>query len=278
MLILLNLGVSGQIDTDRPNYTSSPNVVPSKSFQIETGYVMDRAGQAFCNGIQYFYSGSLNKTSLRYGLSESLELRAGWDFRQNKIFEDHQLIFRAIACTETVPVYADLNHDTTIRTRGWAPWYVGVKRNIVRTKKISLGVIGQVYVPFGSTGIFRTDNVGLDVQLPFNWYISDALTLAAQSMMTWGGKGFGLESTNSLALNYSPFNRWTCYMEGVYQYLGDVHANVLDVGLMFTPTDHIQLDLIGGIGDDPRRLNQSGRGVFSSFGICWLFDAKSDQD
>jgi hypothetical protein len=70
--VFLCIKLAGQrIDTDRPDQTDSPTIIPIKSFQIESG---------FLDGYTY-NSGNrerqllLPTTLLRYGLSKNIEIR-----------------------------------------------------------------------------------------------------------------------------------------------------------------------------------------------------------
>ena len=76
-----NLDVTHQeMVTDRPDATESPNTVPLKSFQIETGglYVTNKN-----QGIETELI-VINNTLVRYGILKNLELRLAWAISETR--------------------------------------------------------------------------------------------------------------------------------------------------------------------------------------------------
>jgi len=66
----------GALITDRPDATESPYTVGTGNFQIETGALFtDNGDDAFNTESTVFNTGLL-----RYGLNETIELRLGWDY------------------------------------------------------------------------------------------------------------------------------------------------------------------------------------------------------
>ena len=45
LLLLVSTSLVAQIETDRPDFTESPNVVPKGALQIETGFILENDKQ-----------------------------------------------------------------------------------------------------------------------------------------------------------------------------------------------------------------------------------------
>lgn len=88
-LILVLIIISGYVKaqvivpdliTDRPDQTESSAIVPLKSLQIETGFVMEKDETDLIKQKSFAY----NTTLLRFGLLENLELRLGLEYLGEK--------------------------------------------------------------------------------------------------------------------------------------------------------------------------------------------------
>lgn len=114
------------IDADRPGIADGSHTLTHGRFQIETGFDQEHtAGER-----------SLSvPTLLRYGVSDSLELRAESD-----------------------------SYEHTRRSSGWNPISIGLKDHFYERDSASLGVIARWFFPSGS-GAFRSDSNSGDVRL-----------------------------------------------------------------------------------------------------------------
>ena len=94
-LLILLLAIYGQnfaqIETDRPDFTESPNIVPTGALQIETGFVWEKDFvfyQSPFGKYSWEYNNfTYNSTLFRYGLSEKIELRANIQYNSLQFVE-----------------------------------------------------------------------------------------------------------------------------------------------------------------------------------------------
>src|SRR3972149_6805763 len=86
LLIVIFINGNAQEDgaeliTDRPDQTESSAVVPLKSLQIETGFIIENKETNIFKSRAFTY----NSTLLRYGLVENMELRLGLEYLGEKV-------------------------------------------------------------------------------------------------------------------------------------------------------------------------------------------------
>ena len=70
-----------ELITDRPDQTESSSVVPLKSLQIETGFVLENDETDNTRQKSFAY----NTTLLRYGLFDNMELRLGLEYLGDRV-------------------------------------------------------------------------------------------------------------------------------------------------------------------------------------------------
>jgi hypothetical protein len=67
---------NAQIETDRPDFTESPNTVPKGALQVETGFIFENDKIENLGGSFEYQNMTVNTTLLRFGLQENFELRS----------------------------------------------------------------------------------------------------------------------------------------------------------------------------------------------------------
>ena len=133
-LLTVFLSSYAQIETDRPDFTNSPNLVPEGALQIETGFVLENDE----------FSGSLysscsvrnvtfNTTLLRFGLTKNIELRANYSYNQKTI----------LACEYTSPLF-DPHPSFFEPNKGFQTSFIGFKTNLYKSDKVSIGFLGHL--------------------------------------------------------------------------------------------------------------------------------------
>jgi hypothetical protein len=169
-LILLafgNFGAFAQIETDRPDFTESPNTVPKGALQVETGFIMENDKIENLGGSFEYQNLTLNTTLIRYGLLEHLELRFNWANNQNEE-------------TQKRLIQGGVDSSFSSVTSGFLTSFVGFKTNLYKTDKISIGFLGHLYVPDLSSGDFKVDNqkVASELLFPVSYQITERFGVA----------------------------------------------------------------------------------------------------
>jgi hypothetical protein len=80
-ILFSSISFSQQIDTDRPDQTESSSIIPHKSFQIESGFLIEFDEMNTSYGTT---SNTLPTTLFRYGLFDWLELRLVTEYSWTK--------------------------------------------------------------------------------------------------------------------------------------------------------------------------------------------------
>jgi len=143
-----------EIVTDRPDFVESSNVVGKGRFQIETSFAQER------NKANGFKERTWSTpTLLRYGISESLELRLETDGRMR-------------ATTD------NLNTGARVTESGYADSALGVKWHMADENGWfpSLGVLAHVDLDSGSSA-FRAPGTGGSLRLAAEWELPDEFSL-----------------------------------------------------------------------------------------------------
>lgn len=217
----------GTLITDRPDATESPTVIPKGYLQIETGaFYEDQGNNAFKKKTTTF-----NTTLLRYGLTDHLEIRVGWDFAESKT---------EIKSTEQVGI-----------TSGLSPLLLGAKIAIIEEKGWipEMGFLGHLYLPFTAGTDFKTETTGVDFRFSFTHTLSKRSSLSYNLGAAWTDDSPEAAYIYTFAYGYSITDALGIYAE-LY---GDLPENnkathLWDAGLSYLVNDAIQLDATIGSG------------------------------
>ena len=257
-LILLafgNFGAFAQIETDRPDFTESPNTVPKGAFQVETGFIMENDKIENLGGSFEYQNLTLNTTLIRYGLLEHLELRFNWANNQNEE-------------TQKRLIQGGVDSSFSSVTSGFLTSFVGFKTNLYKTDKISIGFLGHLYVPDLSSGDFKVDNqkVASELLFPVSYQITERFGVAAQYGINWDGLSPNPTTGYTLAFGYAITDQLNCYIEP-YGFLTNngEELHLVNGGFTYLVNDNFQLDLTGGFG-----LNDDAPDNFISCGASFL--------
>ena len=134
------------ISPDRPGIADSSTVVGKKRFQIEAGVQHEYRSDSGSSQHTWFVP-----TLLRFGINDN------WEFRVETNSYTYDRVF--------VP------GSGISRTDGYAPVSIGFKHHWQDSKgseQPSLGVIGRVFVPSGSSD-FRAAHASYDLRLACDW-------------------------------------------------------------------------------------------------------------
>lgn len=239
------LPIRHEIETDRPDFTESPNVVPKGALQIETGFVFEKDKQTGLNmGATpiHINSTTFNTGLLRYGLTDKLELR--FNYSIDKVEESG-----GVSDTS----YTELS-----------PMFLGAKTNLYKGEKVSLGFLTHLY--------FTPDFDGLSPEflMPISIDLSEKLGVAFQLGMSWG---IGEESPvglYSMSIGYAITDALNAYVEPYGYSINNLDYRGkdrrLNGGLTYLVNNKLQLDLTGGIG-----YTKHAPDHFINAGISYIF-------
>jgi hypothetical protein len=232
----------GQIETDRPDFTESPNVVPKGSVQFETGFVLEKATEDYCLA-EYFTNTTLNTTLVRFGLTDKTELRLNWSIDQFAAEAIQERVYVA-PCTSN----GNYDSDTTIKQTGLSPIFVGFKHHIYDNDIISIGFLAHVYLPFTSTGEFKTSKYAPEFLLPIGLSVTDRFSVSVQPGMSWDGESESPTALVTTSLAYSVTDRLGAYVEP-FVYIDRATDYRVNGGFTYLINDHFQWDASAGLWD-----------------------------
>ena len=264
-LILLafgNFGAFAQIETDRPDFTESPNTVPKGALQIETGFVLENDYSAMGqrnSRIQLSERNyTANTTLFRFGLTENIELRLNTNYTISTVGNINDI---GVLDSTHSPNLSDIS--------GFQTSFIGFKTNLYKTDKISIGFLGHLYIPDLSSGGFKVDNqkVASELLFPVSYQITERFGVAAQYGINWDGLSPNPTTGYTLAFGYAITDQLNCYIEP-YGFLTNngEELHLVNGGFTYLVNDNFQLDLTGGFG-----LNDEAPDNFISCGASFLF-------
>jgi hypothetical protein len=248
VLIVSSLKAEAQVEvpelvTDRPDQTESSTIVPHKSFQIETGFVMENDKTDLINQKSFAY----NTTLLRYGLLENFEIRLGLEYLGEKV--------------DTKNINATTTHT------GFSPLYSGFKVKITDEKgfKPEIAFLGGLVLPFTANNNFKPKYSAANVRFAFSHTLSERFSLGYNLGAEWDGETAIPEYFYSIAAGIGFTDNLGMFVEsfGMIPEEG-VSEHLFDSGFTYRLLPNFQLDLSGGIG-----LNSNSTDNFISLGITY---------
>jgi len=212
--------------TDRPDATESPQVVPKKTLQVETGgfYTSFEDDSNFETEVLGY-----NTTLLRYGILDNLELRLGWNFEEIRFSQDG-------------------NQFDNVAS-GFSPLLAGVKVAIAQEKGLlpEIGLIGHLFFPFTAGNDFRPESTAVDFRFAFAHTLSEKSSLSYNIGAELGGDTPELAYIYTLSYGFSITDEWGVYAEVYGDFPEDSSANHLwDAGLTYLVRNNVQLDATVG--------------------------------
>lgn len=253
-----------QIETDRPNFTSSPNVLPKGALQIETGFVLEKNKESIDRiGPHQHYSYkdidnyTLNTTLFRFGLLENLELRLNMSYVRSVFTE----------VTEN-PIDIIYQSSDSIQ-QGLSTSFIGFKTNLYKSDKVSIGFLGHLYIPELASGDFANiagHRIAPEFLIPLTYDITDRLGIAVQYGLGWDGVTPNPTTSYTLSLGYSITDKLSAYVEpyGFHNPYGET-THLVNGGFTYLINDDFQVDLTGGFG-----LNEAAPDNFINCGASFL--------
>jgi hypothetical protein len=214
-----------ELITDRPDQTESSVVVPHKSLQIETGFVMENSSSNLFSSKSFAY----NSTLLRYGLLYNFELRLGLEYLGEKLNME--------------------NGDNT-NTSGFSPLYTGFKVKIADEDgwKPEFAFLGGLVLPFTANKDFKPSHTAADIRFSFSHTLSDKLSLGYNLGAEWDGETAIPSYFYSVSLGAGISDKIGMFIES-YGWLHEAGAeHLFDAGLTYLLLPNFQFDVSAGIG------------------------------
>ncbi len=229
--IVITLDVIAQNDsiaplsTDRPTYSIAPNVVPKRTFQVETGFLFEKESTDL-DDIDNLY---LGMTLLRYGLFQNFEIRLEGTYRQMVIQPN------------------DESPDSTISGLGAVK--VGLKFNITEEKGIvpNLGFVADITLRhIGKDGFHPTYSYSAARFVAANT-LSKNFSLGYNLGFAYNGENADGFFIWSVVLNYTMFNSISLFAEtyGTFDNNNLPH-NDFDAGIVWQIRHNMQVDITAG--------------------------------
>lgn len=225
------------IDTDRPDQTESPFLVPKKLFQIESGFLFEKN-----NNIKNFLQPT---TLIRYGLFENFELRLNADFQSIKEENNSQI-------------------------SGWSPVEIGLKTNLCQENKFvpQISLLAHLVLPKIASDKFQTDYLAPEIIFTLKNTLINNLSLGYNLGVVWDGITPAESYVYTLSLALSNSEHISTFIE----FFGNtVHnsksVNNLDAGIIYLLNNNLQLDISGGI----QLTDDIAKNYFVGFGISCRF-------
>ena len=214
-----------KIETDRPDQTESPYLVPKRWFQSETGFNIenDKDGSK-----TFIHPTMLNK----YGISNRIELRLITEY-----------------VTEQSPLIIPFGNSTVT---GLQPIQVGGKIALWEEKGLlpKTSLIAHTSIPKAAYKEFRQPKWGPNFRFTMQNSLSDNISLGYNIGMEWDGEENGSPSfIYTLAPGFNLGEKWYAYIE-LFGFLNaDNHPqHSADGGIAYNFSNNVKADISGGFG------------------------------
>jgi hypothetical protein len=240
LLIGFTLGAFAQNEeliTDRPDQTESAQVVPVKTIQIESGFVLEK--DHFLNSTNTTF----NSTLLRLGLVKNFELRLGYEYLKG---------------TSDISVWD---------TKGFSPLYVGMKYQITVEDGLFPGIafLGGLSLPFFASDDYQSDKLAPDFRFAVSHTLTEWLSLGYNLGIEWNGDNNDPMGIYSIAFGFGLTDNLGCYLEA-FGSQSDIEGaqHMVDGGFTYLLRNNFQLDISGGLG-----LNDNAADYYIAGGFSW---------
>jgi hypothetical protein len=245
-----------EISTDRPSVSFSAGLAPKNIFILESGYFSQK---------QTFEDKSTNKfqtmpnLSLRYGLTDNIELRVGWDYRSSE-------------SSTTLPVV-----NTYFNEQGTSPLTLGTKIKMLENKGFvpQMTFLGAVQLPFsGNNSLLTSNHISNYFRFLFQNKLNDRFFLFYNAGADFGTNSLGEAQTTgayTFALGANVVNGLSAFVE-LFGFMPekDIDNHSIDTGLVYVINKQYQLDASIGYG-----LTKYAPDMFFNLGFSFYINTKS---
>jgi Putative MetA-pathway of phenol degradation len=222
LLVFVSTSIYSQttepIETDRPDQTETPAIVPKGMFQVESGFTFQK------NDV-HNSSFSLPSTLWKYGVNDNFELRLITEF-----------------------LLEEINNK---KFNGLTPIFIGFKVKLAEEKGIvpKTSFIAHIGLPNAASTYYKIDYFAPEFRFTMQHTLSDKLNLGYNLGAEWDG--FSAEPTfvYTLTTGYSITEKLGSYIE-LYGFLPQNNKAIhnLDGGITYLINNNFMLDLSSSIG------------------------------
>lgn len=205
-----------EIDTDRPDQTETPSIVPVNRFQMENGFVQQQE--------QKHESDLMFPTALwKFGISKNLEARLETDIIYNKFQDSTQ--------------------------SGLKPLIVGLKIKLWDEKGFvpQASLITQMQIPKLASKELMVNHLAPEIRFLFQNTLTENADLGYNLGVNWDGESTAPIYAYTFSPNISITKKLKAYVEA-YGFMPAHHHSEhwTDGGFMFLITKDLQLDISAG--------------------------------
>ncbi|MFN9710501.1 MAG: transporter [Bacteroidota bacterium] len=222
------------IQTDRPDQTECPYIVPAKHVQVELGFNYESINKTEKNWI-------LPTALWKYGINENFELRLITEINKNEI----------TGKANSQP--------------GLLPTEIGFKVKLIEENGIipKISFISHLAIPKLSSKDFRTTYYAPNFRFTMLHSLSDDIVLSYNLGAEWNGESPEPIFIYTLSPAYSFNDKLSAYIElygfAPQQQRADHRA---DGGIVYLLKDNIQLDISGGC-----RVSENAPEYYGALGL-----------
>jgi hypothetical protein len=214
-----------KIETDRPDQTESPCIVPKKYFQFEFGLNMEKDNYQNIKSTTFVLPTGL----LKYGINDNVELRV--EFQS---FIQRQKINVVKSSTSSLE-----------------PIEIGFKARLWEERGLipKTSFIVHTTIPKFSTKEYRHLSSAPNYRFTMQHRLSDNWSLGYNLGMEWNGENTIPSYTYTLAPGFTINEKWAGYFE-VFGFVSKEESPIhsVDGGLYYFPNDNVKLDVSAGYG------------------------------
>lgn len=223
LILIFTSGFSQEItgiQTDRPDQTECPFIVPKKHFQVESGFVYESISNLEKS---FAYPSVLWK----YGVNDKFELRV---------------------ITELVH-----NRDTSIKLTGISPVQIGFKTKLLEERGWipTTSFIVHAAIPRVASRGLQSSYFAPNFRFTFNHTLGERFSLGYNLGAEWDGEKPDAIFIYTLTSGFKLAQRWNTYIEVFGFMRPGIQDHHVDGGFTFLPYPHMQFDLSAGFGLTP---------------------------
>jgi len=219
-----------KIDTDRPDQTESPFIVPKKWMQLESGFLKE-VENGHDNGFYQLKLIRFQHPSLltKYGVAKRFELRLITDFVTEKSKQNNSIIVSATGI-DNAQFGGKLNF---FDEKGWRP-----KTSLIAHYDLA-----------GLRTIHKDTIDGFNFRFTFQKTISEKLSFGLNLGMEWERFGEPPAYTYTFAPGFNLSEKWYAYIEAFgFIWKDEKPENSIDAGIAYFVNDNFKVDVSAGLG------------------------------
>jgi Putative MetA-pathway of phenol degradation len=233
-----------KIDTDRPDQTESPFIVPKKWVQFEMGFLKESDKpdpQSFRN--VYFQHPTLLS---KYGVSKRFELRLITEYS----------------------TFKEKGATGTFIKSGLSSVQLGGKVKFFEEKGLRPKTSLIVHYDFSRLRTFYRGSVdGANFRFTMQHTLSPMISLSYNLGMEWDSFGASPAYTYTFAPGFNISEKWYSYIEAFgFVWNNEPPENSVDIGLAYYVTNNLKLDISGGLG-----INKKAPDNYFALGASFRF-------